>query len=259
MGRDRDDQVEIAAAARTAAAFASDPDSLACPHAGRNPHVHVAACPLPTGAVARRTRLAADIAAAMAGGAWLVDLQRERLARPVESLVERDLDRGLDVLTATTARPAAEAPAEQIFEPRLTTARAPASSEIAEDRAEELGKVAAVTVLDGESAGPRASAGRARLSVPLPVGTEGVVAAALVRVGQDLIRLVDLLEARVLPFVDVGMVLTRELSIRRLDGLVVGGSLDAQNPVVVLELNGHALNPTWSVAGDLSVRHSKTL
>src|SRR5262249_30642972 len=73
----------------------------------------------------------------------------------------------------------------------------------------------------------------------LPVGTERVVPTAFLGIGEDFVRLVDLLEASVLALVDVRMVLAGELAVRRLDSLVVRASLDAQDPVIVFELDGH--------------------
>src|SRR2546422_30918 len=244
--RDGDDQIEVAAAAGPAAAFAGHPHLLARAHAGRDAHVDVAARALPARAVTRRTRLAANVAAAVAGGAGLVQLERERLARAVERLVQRDLDARLDVLAAPpTPGPraaaaeegfAAAAPESNPTAAGLAGAR-PARSEVAEDRAEEVGEVSGVPVLDRETARLLT---RGLLRIALPVGTEGVVATALLGVGQDLVRLVDLLEACVLTFVDVGMVLTGELPVRGLDGLVVRLSVDAQDLIVILEFDGHS-------------------
>src|SRR5256885_1855083 len=122
-------------------------------------------------------------------------------------------------------------------------------------RRKEPGKAPALPVLDVEPFGTRP--GRSTLlGVPLPVGTERVVAPALLGIGEDLVGFVDLLETGVLPLVDVGVVLARELPVRGLDGLLVRAPVDAQNSIVVLVLNGHRLNPTRSVAGQLSVRHS---
>src|SRR5213594_2093526 len=115
MRRDGDDQIEVAAAAGPAAAFAGHPHLLARAHAGRDAHVDVAARALPARAVTRRTRLAADVAAAVAGGAGLVQLERERLARAVERLVQRDLDARLDVLAAPPTPGPHAAAAEEVF------------------------------------------------------------------------------------------------------------------------------------------------
>src|SRR5207237_10058194 len=140
----------------------------------------------------------------------------------------------LPASAAPSARPTPRGPAEQVLE--ATPAPGAAPAEIAEDRPEELGEVAALAVFDLKSAG---ACGRALLSVALPVGTERVVASALVGIGQDFVRLGDLLEASVLAFVDVGMVLAGELPIRGLDGLVVRAPVDTQDPIIVLEFDGH--------------------
>src|SRR5882762_2488769 len=229
---DGDDQVEVAAASRAAAALTGHAHFLPRAHAGGNPHVDLAARALPARAVAGRARLAADVATALARGARLVELERERLARSAERLLQRELDARLHVLAASSARTTADAAAEQVLEAAPAPGAAPA--QIAEDRPEELREVAALAVFDLKSTGAR---GRALLSVALPVGTERVVASAFLGIGQDFVRLGDLLEASVLAFVDVGMVLAGELAVRGLDGLVVRTPVDAQNPIVVLEFD----------------------
>ena len=67
------------------------------------------------------------------------------------------------------------------------------------------------------------------LCVTLPVRSERVVTAPLLGIGQDLVGLVDLLEAvgGVFALRDVGVVLPREPSIGRLDRFVVGLSVDS--------------------------------
>src|SRR5438034_912099 len=115
-----------------------------------------------------------------------------------------------------------------------------AAAKIPEDRAEEVGEIAAIAalVLDAE---PAARLTGSLLGVALPVGAERVVAAALLRIGEHLVRLVDLLEAvgRVLALGDVGMVLAGQPAEGGLDRLVVGLPIDAEDLVVVLELDGH--------------------
>src|SRR5207245_9090987 len=111
MRGDGDNEVEVAAAAGAAAALAGHPHFLPRAHAGGNPHVDLAARALPARAVAGRARLAADVAAAVARGARLVELERKRLARSAERLLQRDLDARLHVLAAPSARATAEAAA----------------------------------------------------------------------------------------------------------------------------------------------------
>src|SRR5207237_3349050 len=121
-----------------------DAHFLAGAHAGRDLHIHLASRALPAGTVAGRTRLAADVAATLAGAAGLVQLQRERLARALERLLQRNLDSGLHVFTAASLRAASEAAPEHILEAAATEPRptatgaagaAHAGSEVAEDRA----------------------------------------------------------------------------------------------------------------------------
>ena len=79
-----------------------------------------------------------------------------------------------------------------------------------------------------------------RLLVLAPVGAEFVVLAALLRVAEHLVRLVDGLEAclgGLVAGVDVGMKLARELPVRLLDFLVGGVLGHAERRVVVLEFH----------------------
>src|SRR3989449_320716 len=79
----------------------------------------------------------------------------------------------------------------------------------------------------------------------LPFGTDRVVALALLGIGEDLVRLVDLLEAllgaRVL--VDVRVVLARELPVGLLDVVGRGVLRNAKGLVVVLVLDRHSSGP----------------
>src|SRR5581483_10421243 len=90
------------------------------------------------------------------------------------------------------------------------------------------------------------SPGALPLFVAAPVGAELVVLLSLLGVGEDVVRLVDLLEAllgRLVVRVEVGVELTGELAVSRAD-LFVGGSLfEPQGRVVVLELHPWHLVP----------------
>jgi hypothetical protein len=116
-------------------------------------------------------------------------------------------------------------PPEQILEvdrPAAPRAAGAARAQVAEDRPEELGEVAGVGVLHPDAAG---LTGRSGLRGALPVGTERVVTAALLGVGEDLVGLGDLLEAfaaGVFALRDVRVVLPGQPAVRRLDRLVVG-------------------------------------
>src|SRR5438552_778191 len=262
MRRDRNDEIEVAAAVRAAAALTGDAHLLTGADTGGDSDVDVAPRALPARAVARRARLPADVAAALACCTRLVHLERERLAGAAKRLVQRDLDPCLNVFAASPAGAPAHPTAEEIFEAaapeshaaaRCLPGAAHAGAEITEDRAEEFRKVSGVAVLHREATGLLT---RGLLRVALPVGTEGVVSPSLLGIRQNLVRFVDLFEARVLTFVDVRVVLPGELPVGGLDRLVVGLPIDAQDPIVILEFDGHQLNPTRSVAGQLSLRHS---
>ena len=172
----------------------------------------------------------------------------------MESLVERDFDVRLHIAAA-----GAPVLIEEVVDSHPTAAGPPPRlrSRVAEDGAKELGKVPEVSeviaaILHSEPA-PRTT-GRS-LGVSLPVWSERVVAATLLRVGQDFVRFADLLEALggVLGLCDVGVMFSRESSIRELDRLVVGLPVDSENPVVVLEIYCHRRSLHGSIADNLSL------
>src|SRR5262249_58609767 len=106
---------------------------------------------------------------------------------------------------------------------------------------------AAVSVIEragaaGEAlAALEAAAGRtACLLVHPPVRAELVVLLPLLRIAEDFVRLVDLLELRLgglVPWVHVRMMLARQLPERLLDFLVGGGLRHAEGGVVVFEVH----------------------
>src|SRR6185503_14486997 len=225
MRGDGDAQVQVAARAGRAGTLTGDADALAALHAGGDLHVDLALRALPPAAAARGARLSLNVAGAPAHRARLLEVHRERLARAVEGLVERDLDARLDVR-------AARGPIEAFVEPDASGAGAApgVGAKVSEDRAEELGEVAEVAgvsaVLHSEAASGRACWWG--LGVSLPVRSERIVAAALLGVGENLVGLADLLEAvgRVLGLRDVRVVLPREPAIGGLDRLVVRFPVD---------------------------------
>src|SRR4029450_5682904 len=119
-------------------------------------------------AAARGARLSLDVAGALTDRARLLEVHRERLARPVKGLVERDLDARLHI-------GGAGAPVEAFVEPDPSGAGAAAGvrGQVSEDRAEDLGEVPEVSrvfsVLHSEAASGRGS--RRGLGVALPVGS----------------------------------------------------------------------------------------
>src|SRR5262249_23105407 len=192
MRGDGDAQVQVATRAGRARALTGNTDALAALHAGGDLHVDLAMSSLPPAAAARGARLSLHVAGALTDRARLLEVHRERLARAVKGVVERDLDARLDI-------GAAGAPVEAFVEADSSRAGAAAGvgSEVSEDRTEELGEVPEVSrvssVLHSEAASGRGS--RRGLGVALPVGSERIVPAALLRVGENLVRLADLLEA----------------------------------------------------------------
>src|SRR4029077_20565581 len=125
-----------------------------------------------------------DVAGPAALRAGLVQLQRHRLARALEGLLQRQLDARLDVAPAPTSRTEAAAQVPQIRELELggsATAGAGAgeAARIAEDRAEEIREASRVALLGEAHVAPleRRAAARTRpragagLRVTLPVGS----------------------------------------------------------------------------------------
>src|SRR5262245_9252007 len=243
--RDGHGEIEVTPAAGGARALAGHAHALPRLHAGRNLHIELPPSSLPAGAATGRARLAADVAGAMTGRAGLFHLEGECLARTGEGFFQRDLDARLDVIAAAARLPAPEAAtaAEQILEidAAAGAARARSATQVPEDGAEEVREVTGIPalVLNAEPSA-RLLTG-SLLGVSLPVGTERVVAPAFLRVGEHLVRLVDLLEAlgRVLGLGDVGVVLAGQPAEGGLDGLVVGLPVDPKDPIVVLEFDGH--------------------
>src|SRR5439155_935224 len=86
---------------------------------------------------------------------------------------------------------------------------------------------------------------RAELLVLAPTWPQLVVQLALLRVGEHLVRFVDLLEARfrvLVAGVDVGVILTGQLAVRRADLFVGGAPFEAQCLVVVFKVHKPALS-----------------
>src|SRR5262245_8673161 len=241
---DRDPEVEIAAPTAAARPRSRDPDARARVHARRDLHVEVASPLRPARAVTLRTRVAIDVSRPPARRAGLVQLERDRLANPTERLLEREVDRRLDVAARarretarTPLRAAAAAQIAELYIPEAASTAA-AADQVAEDGPEKVGERTAVSLLESDLLSfERRAATRIGSRIALPVGAQGVIALALLRVGQHGVRLVDLLEALRRALVDVGMVLPGKLPVRRLDGLVIGGLRHSEDLVVVLVLH----------------------
>src|SRR5262245_18129660 len=231
MRREPDAQVEVARlpAARTLLALARDAYSRSVADARRNAHVDRASV------------------------AIMLDRQPPR--RAVVSALEAELDLVFDV--ASGARPAG-APAAGA---RLTSAK----TATAEERLEEIRegvlapehlvhlflrhRAIAGLAAASEVRVPRArltrieSLARAGLFVGTPVGAELVVLLALGGIAEHLVRLGQILEARLRSLVariDVGVVLARQLPVRLLDLLLGRGFGDAERRVVVLEVHSQS-------------------
>jgi hypothetical protein len=208
-------QIQIAcrAAVRSCFALASGADPRSVLHTGRDADVHA-------------SRVAAV-------------LDRDAPGRAVEGLLERQLDRMLDVASLLAARRPAARPAAF-----ARPARAAAEERLEEIReriliAEEILHLlfghrpvaaGAATHVDGPGAaltrGVAERRTRPRLSLLLrllvhpPVGAQLVVLFPLVGIAEHFVRFVDLLElplGGLVPGIDVGMELPRQLAERLLD------------------------------------------
>src|SRR5580765_5509042 len=183
-----------------------------------------------------------------------VVLDPEPLHTALHCLFQIQFDLVLDVAAGLRARPRSPAP-------RLLLAAAP------EKGAEEVGERALVTSehVGDFLLGHRTEAGAARGRRPLaakrasrclsgalrllvltPVRAQLVVFAALFRIAEHLVGLVDLLEAglrRLVARIDVGVVLPGELAERLLDLFFRGGFADAKRRVVILEVHRRSADP----------------
>ena len=171
-------------------------------------------------------------APAPAGRARRRDGDRHRHLRALHRLLERDVHLGLEV-AAALGRVA----------PARTAARAAAA---AEQVGEDVGE-AAEPAGAGRPAGAASAPERARVEAAEDAAA-GVVALALVGVGQDRVRLLHLLEAllrRLVAGVAVRVVLAGELAVGLLDLLVGGLPVDAERLVWVPDgRHGYAATTT---------------
>src|SRR5208283_1507778 len=167
--------------------------------------------------------------------------KRDLAKRPAQGLLEGDHDVGLDI---------APRRGEVGLGPALLAERPGIAAAGAEERLEEVAEAGAAEFERGPSLGPPwAAAGEAPRPAllgarVLPVRAQLVVAPALLRVPEDLVGLVDLLELRLaggLVLGHVRVVDAGELPERHLYLLGGRGPLDSQGLVVILELDGHGL------------------
>ena len=170
-------------------------------------------------------------ARAQTGGALLVDGDRDGNSAALHRRHERNVDTQLDVLSLAWSRRAGR----------------PALPAPVENRREDLGEATeSPQILEGEArCGCRFRPGRSR---PGSTEAEGaqlphlVVLLSLLRVGEDAVRLADLLETlgcpRV-PRVRIRVILLGQSAVRLLDRGGVGLLVDAEDRVVVLVGLGH--------------------
>src|SRR5438552_8833383 len=218
-------QVQIAGlcAARAHFAFAGHANARSVDHAGRNADIN--------------------------GARVSVVLDGQPPRRALVRILETELDFLLDVTAgALSARPpASSAPCafagggaakEGLEEIRKRVLVAEHLAHFVFGHRAELAAprtAAEIDVPTAELTGIETRAAGAGLFVRAPVRPELVVLLALGRVAEDLVRLVDFLEPglrRLVPGVDIGMVLARQLAVRLLDFLVGGGLGDTARRIV---------------------------
>src|SRR6185503_16889547 len=264
---DVDDDVEVAGgtAGRTGFAFAVQPQLLAGGDAGGNLDGDLAIARHPSGAVATLARLGDDLAGATALRAGARDGEEALLianlalalalragggVRPgrrssAVTLLAALLPRNLHARFGAAGR-FLEADLEvvaQIGAALRPAAAASAAEEVAEAEhvAEDVGEVAEF----GEDRRVEAAAGRlADAGVP-----EAIVEAALLRVGEDGVRLgrfLELLLGDLVPRVAIGVELHRQLPVRALDFRFGRGPGNGEDLVVVALAHAFA---TFTIAG----------
>src|SRR5438445_4609463 len=158
-----------------------------------------------------------------------------------QHLVERHEQLGLDIVAGN--RDAYAASSASAGPPRGPS----------EERAEEVAEAPHVLPLARIDGSPFSPGRGCEVHAALPVLAESVVFGALVRIAQDFVGLVDLLEplGGLGPLgrgLQVGMVLPGELSIGPFDLLGCRGARHAQHLVVVAELYRHGLAGSSSLA-----------
>src|SRR3954469_14831744 len=252
-GRHASDDVEVTrrATERTVLPLARDPDLGAVANPGGNLHPIALGLSAQAGAAAGRTGILDDLAAPAALGAGLAD-REEPLALPLDpapAAAVADLGGGARLGAGAAAgvapRLLGNADGHLGAGHRLRKAERDLGLEVAprdglaggaaappEERTEDVADVGGETATRAAEAAGGAEAGE---------GAARVVLAPLLRVGQNVIGLLDLLEALLgssVPGVAIGMVLADELAVGLLDVLCRGLAVDAEDLVEVARSHG---------------------
>src|SRR5205823_6416922 len=244
-----DPQIQIAGL-RGTLPFALDPDARAFDDARRDLHLDLPARRAHPGPAAGRAgdalhhRAVADLAPlsckprAAAGGTSLGHLRLDGSLSTTGGLLERDLDRMLDVLAPF---PGGGAPARP-----LEAEAGKAAALARKESVEEVAEIAVAGSLAGALPGLRLVLARKLLLAldPFPIGPQLVVLRALLGVTEHFVGFVDQLKAvgGLGVLVDVRVKLASQPPIRRLDLLLGCGPREPKRLVIVLVLRrGHAL------------------
>ena len=166
--------------------------------------------------------------------------QRDRALGAAVRVLEVDQHLGVVVLALDAAAPARAGAAGRAAPRRTATRRSRSGrSPRAPKELPPAPNGAALAAAELEAGVPVRR--RLELLAGLPVAAHLVVGGALLRVLQDLVGLVDLLEARlgVGHLADVGVVLAGELAVGLLDVVLRRAARDAERLVVVLVLHRH--------------------
>jgi hypothetical protein len=164
----------------------------------------------------------------------------------VECFLERDHDVGFDIAPSLgSSRPL----------PKTSTAKTSRPASAAEKLLEEIAEASSAEFEFHAAAVPGAVATESAtrlLRIPsgrrlksarlIPVRAQLVVFFSLLRIAEDLVGFIQLLELffrRCLVLIDVGMVFARQLSERLANLIVAGGLRDAERLVIISKLNSH--------------------
>src|SRR5208283_4163712 len=253
LDANRHDQVAVEFGARRLAALALQPQPRVVGHPGRDRDLERAPRPdraTPATGLARlggmndaglaaSLRLGAETGAA-AGGALILGEHFEPPIPAAHGVVQRDRGRRFEVVgpCGASSRAAVETLEVEVLIAGAATAAA-------EETLEEIAEGARVRRFEaswsGSTTRPRIAAQDFVLGRPaLPIGAEFVILLALIGVAENLVGLIDLLEALLAVLVvgiDVGMVFAGELAVRAFDFGRRRAALDTQDFIIVAKFH----------------------
>src|SRR5581483_10706507 len=239
-----DEEVSRRSAPLSRLPLTGEPDPIAVADAGRDRHGEIFFLGHLSGAAAAAADLAAVDSPAVADGAERLDLQADAAFSPMRRLFQRQLHLRFDVTPAEGAlgrRPSESSP--------LGAAPSPGRP-AAEERLEKVGEsphpLEIFEMKLFRRGAPPCSGGRGLVLHPLsPLRPQLVVFGPLLRVSENLVRLVDLLEFFLgllldLSHMEVGMVLPGQLAVGVFNLFFGRRAGHAEHLVIVSEFHRHA-------------------